>query len=253
MASTMVGRSREISPALQHTPQMQHSARGDSMGALARFALSTAVILIALPSAQGASLSVVSVAAPGINCIYDPSCRVMATDTVAGIPMAGISGRAVLQTRTFAAAADAPGAGKFGYEYRVNLTGAVGHACVTALKLPFGAIEKLPYNQGGPYGDIYVITSGGLGTIGFAGVEKAGDTIVFTFSKPVCAGAKPGEGESSLFFGLSSSSPPKPVTAQIDVRGAENVSVPARAAPAAEEPKPRSRSSGRRAPRRKNP
>ncbi len=125
----------------------------------------------------------------------------MVNDTVATIPI-GISGRAALQTRTFTGGAGSSAAGKTGYQYRVNLTGAVGSRCVSALKLPFGTIVKLPYIPGSPYAD------------------KTGDTIIFTFSKPVCAGASPGNGESSLFFGLTADEPPKSAVANVDVTGA---------------------------------
>ena len=232
--------------------------RGGTEGARLRtpryFALSAIVFCAGLSAAQAEPLSVINVGAAAVNCVYDAACGFMVNDTVATIPI-GISGRAALQTRTFTGGAGAPAAGKTGYEYRVNLTGAVGSRCVSALKLPFGTISKLPYIPGSPYADIYVVASGDLGTIGLAAADKTGDTIIFTFSKPVCAGASPGNGESSLFFGLTADEPPKSAVANVDVTGAASASVPARAALAqAEAPKakpkakakPRSRSSAPR-------
>lgn len=227
------------------------------MGAPRLRALSAVALFAALPAAQAEPLSVINVGASALSCIYDDACGFMVNDTVATIPIAGLSGRAVVQTRTFTGGAGSPAAGKTGYQYRVNLSGAVGGGCVRALTLPFGPIVKLPYIPNGPYVDIYVVASGDLGTIGLAAADKSGNTITLTFSRPVCAGARPGKGESSLFFGLTSSEPPKPATALVDTPDAGTASVPVRAPAAqAEAPKakpaakskakPRSRSSARR-------
>ncbi len=228
---------------------------GSRLRAPRTLALSALALCAGLPAAQAEPLSLVSVGARAVNCVYDASCGFAVNDTVATIPIAGISGRALVQTRTFAGGAGSPAAGKTGYQYRVNLTGAVGSRCVSALKLPFGSISKLPYIPDGRYVDFYVVATGDLGSIGLAAADKTGNTITLTFSRPVCAGAKPGTGESSLFFGLTSSEPPKPAVAQIDVADAASASVTVRAAlaPAEErkpksKPKPRSRSSARPAP-----
>lgn len=210
------------------------------MGAPRFLALSAVALCTAWPAAQAEPLSVINIGATAVNCVYDAACGFAVNDTVATIPVAGISGRALLQTRTFSGGTGSPAAAKTGFEYRVNLTGAVGSRCVSALKLPFGSIVKLPYIPDGPYADIYVVASGDLGTIGLAAADKTGNTITVTFSKPVCPGANPGKGESSLFFGLTSSEPPKPATAQVDITGETSASVPVRAATVqAEEPKPK--------------
>lgn len=208
------------------------------MGAPRFLALTAATLFVASPATQAEPLSVISVGAAAVNCVYDAACGFMVNDMVATIPIAGISGRTVLQTRSFTGGAGSPAQGKTGYQYRVNLTGAVGGRCVSTVKLLFGSIVKLPYIPDGPYVDIYVVASGDLGTIGLAAADKSGNIITLTFSKPVCAGGSPGKGESSLFFGLTSSEPPKPATAQVDITGETSASVPVRApAVQAEEPK----------------
>src|SRR5476651_2124856 len=53
------------------------------------------------PFAQAEPLSLVSVGAAAVNCVYDAACGFAVNDTVATIPIAGISGRAFVQTRTF--------------------------------------------------------------------------------------------------------------------------------------------------------
>ena len=73
-----------------------------------------------------------------------------------------------------------------------------------------------------------MITSGGLGSIGVASADKTGNVITFTFSKPVCAGASAGKGDTSYFFGLTGATAPKAVTARMQVTGGALIQVPAR-------------------------
>ncbi len=203
------------------------------------------VFAFAASSARASELTFVGVSMQELNCIFDASCQPGTTDSISLIPLAGVSGRAAVHTRTIPGGDMSRGAGKVAFLYRVNLTAALGTRCVSALKLPFGTIEKMPYAERGPYADLFVVTSGSLGSIGLSAAERTGNTIVVTFSKPVCAGARPGEGESSLFFGLSAAEAPKQVWAEVDVAGASSTGVQVRAAPAAEEPKPQSQSSER--------
>ena len=58
--------------------------------------------------------------------------------------------------------------------------------CVTGLNLNFGPHKQLPYKDAA-LADVYVITSGGLGTIGIKSAENFGDVIVFEFKTPLCA------------------------------------------------------------------
>lgn len=228
-------------------------------GAPRTLALTTFALYAWLTPVRSEPLSIVNIGAAALNCVYDTACGFVVADTAAPIPILGLAGRVVLQTRTFTGGAGSPAAVKTGYAYRVNLTGAVGSRCVSALKLPFAAISKIPYIPDRPYADVFVVANGDLGMIGLAAADRTGETVTFTFSKPVCAGASAGEGESSLFFGLTSSEPPRPAVAQVEVAGAASASVAVRAAVAqVEEPKPkpeekskskrRSRSSAARAP-----
>jgi hypothetical protein len=100
--------------------------------------------------------------------------------------------------------------------------------CVTALRLGFGTVAKLQYNGAGPLDDVYVVTGGGLGSVGLASATKVLSTVTFAFASPVCAGANPGAGTGTFFFGLASTKLPKPVTAQVKVQGGAWVNVPAR-------------------------
>jgi hypothetical protein len=164
--------------------------------------------------------------------VFNPSCTIPVTDSSGTIPVPGIAGTASLQSRTFSGAPGAPGAKLRGYEYRVNLTNAIGILnlpCVTGLRLAFGTVSKLQYNGVGPLDDVYVVTGGGLGSVGLASATKLLNTITFTFASPVCAGANLGSGTSTYFFGLASTKLPKAVTAQVKVQGGSWVNVAARA------------------------
>jgi hypothetical protein len=193
----------------------------------------TAPALLLLSSVAGAaSLSVVEVAAPTINCVFETDCKIVVTDSVGQIPLPNLTGGAArLQTRTFAGKAGAPAAGKFGYEYRVDLTSAVTNAefsCVTDLTVDFGTITKLQYNNVGPADDVFVVSKGGLGKIGILVAEQAGNMVTFTFSQPICAGHAPNTGDTTFFFGLTSAFAPKSITATVGVPGLLPVDVPAR-------------------------
>lgn len=191
------------------------------------------LLITSFSASQAASLSVVSVNAPAINCVFETDCTIVVSDTVGTIPLPTITGTARLQSRTFTGKPGSQAAGKTGYEYRVDLTQAqaiADVACITALFVDFGAISKLQYNAAGPADDVFVVTKGGLGTIGLASAEQTGNTVKFTFSQPVCAADTSSPGQTTFFFGLASSFAPKPITAGIEVPGLEDpVDVRARA------------------------
>jgi hypothetical protein len=191
-------------------------------------------LLFALaPVAAGAPLKVVTVTAPAINCVFTTAspCTIGVSDTSADVPMsAGGTGR--LQSRTFKGLSGSPADGMFAYEYRLNLTNAVGAvniACIDWISISFGpVVNTLDYDDDRKPDQIFVVTSGGLGTIGLASAVQTADTIKFKFSKPVCEGGAPGKGDSSLFWGLVSKSPAKEVTAMLHETGGATHVVKAR-------------------------
>lgn len=184
-------------------------------------------------SAQAAPLSFVNVSAPDINCVFNTTCTVTVTDSVGTITVPPLlwSGTARLQSRTYPGAAGVPGAGKTAYEYRVDLTQAVSDGevpCVTDISVDFGPVTKLQYNKTGPLDDVFVVTKGGLGTVGLYAVEQNGNVITFTFNQPVCAGPTPGTGHTSYFFGLASEYAPHAITAHVSVPGLDPIETQAR-------------------------
>jgi hypothetical protein len=164
-------------------------------------------------------LKVVNVGAPSINCVFDPSCTVTVTDTTDTIPIPA-GGTNFLQSRTFVGKPGSPANGFYAYEYRIDLSNAIGITyipCISSMTIEFGpVVSSLDYDSDGVTGDqVYVVTSGGLGSVGLASAEKDGDDVTFNFSPPVCAGGHPGGGQSTFFFGLVSTQPPRPITATV--------------------------------------
>jgi hypothetical protein len=184
-------------------------------------------------TAQAVPLNIVNVSAPPINCIFDASCTVVVNDTTAPLPLSG-SGTGFFQSRTFRGLPGSPAAGLYAYEYRVDLRNAVGITnigCVTSVTLNFGpVVSTLDFNNDGTKSDqVFVVTGGGLGSVGIASADQVGSQITFNFSSPVCAGGSPGAGQSSFFWGLVSARPPRNVTASVTQTSGPALSIQARA------------------------
>lgn len=157
-------------------------------------------------AAHAQVLTVVEVGAPAVNCVFRTDCVIPVSDTTGNILLPTIgAGTAWLQSRTFAGEAGAPGAGTTGYEYRISMTQASGSSdCVTGFSLNFGPHKPLPYKNNAP-ADVYVVTTGGLGTIGLAKAERFGDVIEFALNKALCV-----DGATSIAnTTFSSASPPR--------------------------------------------
>ena len=171
-------------------------------------------------AAHAQVLNVVEVGAPAINCVFQTDCVIPVSDTTGNILLPTIgAGTAWLQSRTFAGEAGAPGAGTTGYEYRISMTQASGFSdCVVAFTLNFGPHKPLPY-KGGALADVYVVTTGGLGTIKLAKAERFGDVIEFTLSKSLCVNGAPNIANTTYFIGLAAAAAPMHVNAQIAATG----------------------------------
>jgi hypothetical protein len=177
------------------------------------------IFILAFTTSCITPLKVVNVGAPSINCVFDPSCTVTVTDTTDTIPIPA-GGTNFLQSRTFVGKPSSPANGLYAYEYRIDLRNAIGITyipCISSMKIEFGpVVSTLDYDSDGVTGDqVYVVTSGGLGSVGLASAEKDGDDVTFNFSLPVCAGGHPGDGQSTFFFGLVSTQPPRSITATV--------------------------------------
>ena len=183
------------------------------------WAAAAAAVLAAPTAAAAGKLNVVTVAAPAVNCIYSPTCSVIVDDTVGQLTLQNLDNKntAWLQSRSFTGMAGTPGAGKTGYEYRLDMTEATGALqCVAGLVINFGTITQLPYKNNAP-ADVYVVTQGGLGTIGISSAEQDGDVITFNFSKFICPSKPANAANTTFFLGLASVHPPAPSLAGVFV------------------------------------
>ena len=194
--------------------------------------LSLALLLCFTPFVvQAVPLKVVNVSAPAINCVFNPTCTVTVNDTSDNVTLSA-GGTGFLQSRTYKGAAGAPAAGLFAYEYRLDLRNAVGAlniACINWMTISFGpVVGTLNYGGDAKPDQVFVVTGGGLGTIGLASAVQSGNSIKFTFASPVCEGGAPGKGDSSFFWGLVSKQPPKNVTATLHETGGATHVVKAR-------------------------
>jgi hypothetical protein len=194
--------------------------------------LSLALLLCFTPFVVAAGpLKVVNVSAPAINCVFNPTCTVIVNDTTDNIPMS-TGGTGFLQSRTYKGAAGSPAAGLFAYEYRIDLRNAVGAvaiSCIDSMTISFGPVVSTLNYGGSPAPDqVFVVTGGGIGTIGLASAVQSGASIKFKFTSPVCEGGAPGRGDSSFFWGLVSKTPPKFVTATLHETGGATHIVKAR-------------------------
>jgi hypothetical protein len=169
-------------------------------------------------AAHAATLKIVNVGAPAINCVFNASCTVGVSDTKDNFPLSA-GGTAIFQSRTFKGVSGAPAFGLFAYEYRLDLRNAVGVtalSCVDWVSVNFGpVVSTLDFGADKKPDQVFVVTNGGLGTIGLASAVQAGSAIKFRFKTPVCAGSSAGKGDSSFFWGLVSKKPAKNITATI--------------------------------------
>lgn len=167
-----------------------------------------------------ASLAIVAVSAPAINCKFDTDCTIFVNDFADFFTFPGATGEGFLQSRLFPVGEPGTAAeGLFGYEYRIdlrNLAGSSGAHCVSELRIRFGPIVPIDYDDDGSADDVYVVTEGGLGTVVPSSATRVGANIIFSFDPAVCSGVGGSEGETTFFFGLASARSARAVKAWID-------------------------------------
>jgi hypothetical protein len=188
--------------------------------------LLTSLIFLMPLAAKAAPLKIVNVAAPAINCVFSASCSVRVKDTKEDVPLS-TGGKGVLRTRTFKGASGSPAEGLFAHEYRLDLTDAVGTkpSCFDWISLSFGpVVSTLDFGGDARTEQVFVITSGGTGSIGLASALETRGTIRFRFRSPVCSGTSAAKGASTYFWGLVSEQPPRNITALLhETSGATHV------------------------------
>lgn len=180
-----------------------------SPNSLRRFVFFPLLVLTILAMATPAMAYNVVNTSWTVNCVFDPSCSVTVTDHVSTF----MGGAARFQSRIHQGQAGAPAAGKWVYRYRVDLTQVAGVTYPPSVDqvaiYNFGPVRQYNYNGDASSTDeVFVVTSGGIGTVGLNWALLYSDWSYFNFSSPVYAGSYPGGGQSSYFFGLTSDYPP---------------------------------------------
>lgn len=183
-----------------------------------------ATVTMATPLAAQ-PLTIVEVNAPAVNCVFHPSCTIVVSDTTGtiGLPFIEKPGTAWLQSRIYISATGTPAFPNTGYVYRISLTQAKGAAdCLLGMVLNFGPVVSLPYKDG-KLADIFVVTTGGLGTIGLKSATRSGNVIEFWLSNPLCLAGEPDVKNTTFFFGLAAATAPQQVDAQIFAQGSPSI------------------------------
>ena len=151
-------------------------------------------------------LRLAPVTAPQINCVFDLDCRVTVNDSSDEVVLEGVTGSGFLQSRTLPPGeAGTPAAGFYAYEYRIDLrqmssSGDIAN-CIRTLTIPFGDVIARDYDGDGRRDHIYMITSGGMGTVRPTSAEQLPDgSISFGFGGGVCGTG----GVSSVSFAVKS-------------------------------------------------
>jgi hypothetical protein len=161
------------------------------------------LVLLVAPSLLAQPLKIVTATAPNFNKVFDPSGVLSVHDFSSPIWTSGF-----LQSRNFQGVAGAPAYGLYVYEYRVDLRNVVGLTSIPSiskLTVKFGPNVRLDFNGDKQLDDVFVITKGGIGTVGLVSAVRSGAFVTFTFTGGgVAGGSAPGKGDSSCFFGIVS-------------------------------------------------
>jgi hypothetical protein len=153
--------------------------------------------------AQAMDLVIVEQSMSRFICVFGAVCS---NPTVPGdidaLPSLQRGSDPRLQSFSFEAKAGTPAAGATVYVYRVDLSRADMYTeCLAGLVMNFGPPAPMPFNTANA-AQVFVITSGGLGSVAVKSADLEGDFLQFNFDGALCGG------QSSLFFGLTSKNPP---------------------------------------------
>ncbi len=92
--------------------------------------------------------------------------------------------------------------------------------CIESFQIRAGpAVSMLVTGTNGVLGtgQVFVVTSGGTGTVGVASVQQTGTVLTVNFASPICPGS------SSLFFGIVSSNAPNTEAARLLLNSGRSV------------------------------
>lgn len=177
------------------------------------FLVSLVIVALAM-TAPAMALNVVNTSSPAVNYVFSTDGTVTVTDMSSPLLNGGF-----LQSRIFQGEPGSPAAGKWVYEYRLDLRctqNALNPPYATAVNLSAGPVLSYDYNFDTVATDqVFVVTSGGMGTIGLSSANSFFGYVGFNFSAPVWSATSNCNGDSSYFWGYTSSYAPTVVTATV--------------------------------------
>lgn len=204
---------------------MKHAAR------LVLLTCATLLLFVHAADLRAPQALKLTMTGPTFYCLFDASCNVTATETASTFTQPGMNGQGVLYTRTYAASPGSPAAGHYGYEYRIafqNVTGYAAANCIMGVRIKLGSpLSTLDFNGDGSADQVFQIFVGG-GYL-FSHATQDGSFITFDFdppAAPMCPGVP---GNTSVWFGVIASQPPRSVLATIETFGGDFLQVGARA------------------------
>jgi hypothetical protein len=147
-----------------------------------------------------------------VQCLFSPSCSVTVTDYGAYFSVPGGSGNGHLQSRIYQGQPGTVGAGKWVYEYRIDMTQVAGLTYIPyADELAiynWGTLRQYDFNSDGITTDQVFNKTSGLGTRPVTSAFLSSGYSYFVLNSGVAAGNYVGGGESSYFFGMVSDQAP---------------------------------------------
>ncbi len=157
------------------------------------------VLLALVPSSSFAlTLDQVEVPPGAIECMFDPNCSPVATETTADIILPGGVGAGLMRTRSFTGGPSSQLKGFHGYQYVIDLTGMGGNACISSYDIAFDRPTPADYDGNGDLDHLYVSRDAARGGVMPDAAQIAGKTITLLFYGGLCAG------ETSATIGLTS-------------------------------------------------
>ena len=197
-------------------------------------------ICIAAVNVHAVQLNIVGVNATNINYLFSSNGIVTVKDTVdqftTNLPphmtkLANASLSGLLQSRTYKGQPGTKEAGLNAYEYRLvlkKLTGAKS-VSIDSMTLKFSPYSSFNYNNiiSRRFSEqVWVITSGGVGSVGPSSAVASGSNVVtFIFNPPLKLSSASTQETSSYSFGMiSSNSPPNAANAWATFTGSEQLS-----------------------------
>jgi len=185
---------------------------------------------------DGRNLRIVEVSSPEINCVFDRDCRITVNDFSERFTLPFATGQGFLQSRQYPIGEPGTKAeGLYPYLYRIDLTqmrNETAARCIRSVKFDFDSPATLRYGNRRPRlpAQVFAITKNAIGTAKPTRAIRDDKGVEFQFRELCTAGPNDNVGTSSVFFGMTSKSPPGTVKARMTDQDGRAIVVLAKAA-----------------------